>query len=84
MRYRYDTEHNTRLKTVELIEEQVPWTPKPVQNGPVFIKVRWDEQELREKVKANGGIWSASRKLWKLPYETVRTLKLTDRIMKHG
>ena len=65
VRYRYDPRAGKRYKTVELIVEEGPWSPpsnrKPRQ--PVFVRIGYGEERLRERVKASGGRWDARRKL---------------------
>lgn len=47
----------------------------------VSVKVFYRETELREKVKAAGGRWSKTDKLWQLPYDTAVSLGLDRRIV---
>jgi hypothetical protein len=78
VRYRYDEERRVRVKTVELIEEELPWFPAA---ATYLVRIGWNEPELREKVKAAGGRWNSERKLWLLSAESVRQLSLQDRIV---
>ncbi len=48
----------------------------------VGVKVFFRENELRERVKAAGGLWSQAEKLWHLPYRTAVSLGLEHRIAK--
>ncbi|HSW13388.1 MAG TPA: hypothetical protein VLI06_11150 [Solimonas sp.] len=85
VRYRYDAERGMRLKTVELIEEEMPWE-QPRRKGippdtPVLIRVDYDEGTLRRTVRSAGGIWDSSLKLWRLPYLVVQLLHLESRIV---
>ena len=48
----------------------------------VGVKVFFRENALRERVKAAGGRWSKSDKLWQVPYETALSLGLEHRIAK--
>lgn len=34
VRYRYDAARRRRLKTVELVEEELPWAPRPPPASP--------------------------------------------------
>ena len=82
VRYRYDEKRKMRYTTVELIVEESTWLPplfKP--NDIILIKIPFKELDLREKVKRAGGVWSNSRKMWKLPYKTVCKLGLKDKIV---
>ena len=58
IRFRYDEKAGKRLKTVELIEEQIDWTPPPPRYAPdtlVPLRVAASDMTLRAKVKAAGG-----------------------------
>ena len=80
VRYRYDEARRMRLKTVELIEEESPWTPAGA--GAVYlVRIDYDETALRARVKEAGGRWSPQRKLWLLTRDTLRRLSLEDRIV---
>lgn len=81
---RYRLEKNERITTVELIENRktvVSKTEYP-HNKKVFLKIKYDEYEMREKVKKYGGIWDLEKKLWKTDYKTAKELKMTDRIVE--
>ncbi|MEW6297362.1 MAG: hypothetical protein AB1671_06430 [Thermodesulfobacteriota bacterium] len=74
VRYRYDEERQRRLKTVELIVEEKPWTPRgPRRTAPqaVAVRVAPSEVALRTQVKRAGGQWDPRRQVWRLPYERV-------------
>ncbi len=90
VRYRFDAETGRRYTTVELIEEtaNLPSSPKP--SGPqarfspeqrLGIRVDYAESELRDRVKAAGGIWRPRHKLWELPYTEVVALGLESRVV---
>ncbi|MEO8164804.1 MAG: hypothetical protein ABI619_05350 [Betaproteobacteria bacterium] len=73
VRYRYDVSRRKRFTTVELIVDEAPWQPltpsgRPAGNPPerVGVRVGYNEQALREQVKAAGGRWDADRRLWQL------------------
>ena len=78
VRYRYDRGRGTRIKTVELIEEETPWQPAAAL---YLVQIAWDETLLRERIKAAGGRWNASRKVWIVSGPTVRELSLQDRVV---
>jgi len=89
VRYRYDKVRNRRYRTVELIVDEVSWHPKEaVRNGPahrkpsdrVGVRIDYHEVELREEVKAVGGIWRPKQKLLEMSYATAATLNLANRI----
>jgi hypothetical protein len=85
VRYRYDDRQHLRIKTVELVEEQLPWTPPlPAGRKPnelVLIRIGWDEEELRQAVKRLGATWQYERRLWRLPLGLVYEAGLEDRIV---
>ena len=65
VRYRYDEATRKRYTTVELIEDESDWVtelPVPTQehflpsSQRLAVRVDYWETELREKVKAAGGI----------------------------
>ena len=85
VRYRYDHQLRKRYKTVELIVEEIAWTPPPAPFAPaalVGVRVELGEVELQRRVKQAGGKWNPTRKLWELRYEQVLKLKLKGRIQK--
>lgn len=78
VRYRYDGERRKRIKTVELIEEEIGW----VASGAVYlVKIAFDEVALRERVKAAGARWNRDRKVWMTTGDVVRRLGLEGRIV---
>ena len=84
VRYRYDPVYRVRFKTVELVEEELPWDP--VLNGRklddlVLLRLHYHEDDLRQSVKAAGGMWLPERKLWQLSYRLVRAMGLDSRIV---
>ena len=83
VRYRYDKAKGMRYKTVELIEDELPWDPvlRYDPNRQVPIKTHYLENALRERVKAHGGYWNDKKKLWLLRYDMVLQLKLEKRMV---
>jgi len=82
VRYRYDEERKRRIKTVELIVEEIDWEP-PTRLKPdtvVGVRVRWGEAELAGRVRRAGGKWNRDTRLWELRYERAVELELQDRI----
>ena len=77
VRYRYDPERHRRIKTVELIEEERPWTPEHLL---YLVEIRWEETILRERAKHLGARWNPTRRLWQMDHSTVKELQLSDRI----
>lgn len=87
VRYRYDAENKVKYKTAEIIVERGLWDSgenKLKKGRQVEIKVDYPETEIRSKVKEAGGRWDPEKKVWKLNYEKVKILGLTDRILKQG
>ena len=88
VRYRYDEARGKRYKTVELIEEEMPWAPakpaaraRPPEPSHRFgIWVGYEETQLRERVKQAGGIWRPRQKCWELTYAQIVALELEARI----
>jgi hypothetical protein len=81
VRYRYDEKSRKRYTTVELIVSETTWQPPAFKpDAIVLIKIGFKEKDLREKMKEVGGVWSNSRKMWKLPFKIARKLDLEDRI----
>ena len=84
VRYRYDPDHRVRLKTVELIEEELAWDPvvRGLKPGDlVLLRLAFNEEGLRKSVKGAGGMWLPERKVWQLSYRMTQFLRLEDRIV---
>lgn len=59
-------------------EEESPCHPWP----PLYVvQIGWDEMTLRERIKASGGRWNASRKVWIVSGAAVRDLSLQHRVV---
>jgi hypothetical protein len=85
VRYRYDAERRLRHKTVELIVETTPWLPRPreVRRNPadmVAVRIAYAETDLRQRIKAAGGIWHPRQRLWEIDWKTVRELGLHSHV----
>ena len=68
----YDEVQRKRLKTVELIVDEIDWEPRGTKmRGETLVGVRVDRQELdlRDRVKTAGGRWDPARRLWELRYD---------------
>lgn len=79
VRYRYDIQRKRRVKTVELIVDEQPW--ERGSREPVGVRIHRNEPVLRNRLKAAGGTWNPTRKLWEAPYGAVRALQLEDRLV---
>ncbi len=94
VRYRYDPEKGKRYKTVELIIAEEDWfpaqpaptkSPQPpkIATTPIVpLRIHYSERDLQRQVKAIGGRWDASKKLWFAPEEYVKRLGLMKRIVR--
>ena len=82
VRYRYDVIRGVRLKTVELVVEEKPGCPMFLfQDGDMVpVEVRFEETELREKLRRMRARWDSQQKLWLVPYRLVRGTELEARI----
>ena len=92
IRYRYDPQAKKRYKTAELIIEEVSWqppptpdltepVPKPRQTPVVAVRIRFNEHDLRRRIKAIGASWQPRERLWYAQEESIRRIGLTDRIV---
>ena len=89
VRYRYDAERSLRLKTVELIVETVAWKPRgrARRRDPsdlVGVAIAYQDTNLRERIKAAGGIWRPRQRVWEIDWKTVRELGIEDRVVDPG
>lgn len=86
VRYRYDEARRVRLKTVELVEDEVVWVPTiPVDRDPaelVFVRIGYEEVELRRSAKQAGARWNDQRKLWQMALGPVYATGLDRRIVR--
>lgn len=96
VRYRYDLEKQKRYKTVELIVAEEPWFPvsetnqandfRAVAEHPrtarVPVRINHYEKDLPRQIKAIGGTWKPTKKLWYAPEAYVRRIGLDKRIVR--
>jgi hypothetical protein len=84
VRYIIDKDKKEKITTVELAENLKTLKEKSEtpHNKTVYLKIDFDEYDLRSRVKIFGGIWDAEKKLWKTDYRTAKVLELTDRIVR--
>jgi hypothetical protein len=83
VRYRYDAARHRRLKTVELIVEEVPWRPERAarkEAETVGVRVAMHEVSLQRQVKLAGGRWNPARRVWELRRDQALKLGLHERI----
>lgn len=84
VRYRYDEAGGRRLKTVEIIVEDTPYTATTLKYKPqsiVGIRVGYEEEDVKRLVKAAGGKWNPAKRVWELRYDKVVVLELAQRIV---
>lgn len=90
VRYKYEEQTGRRFTTVELIEEEIDRrvdlqaikAPVPVHvPQQLGIRVEYWETDVREKVKAAGGIWKPRQKIWEMRYEDVVALGFESRVV---
>ena len=87
VRSRYDEQRQKRLKTVELIVEEEPWTPleaPPPADVLVPIRIALSEVTLRQQVKQSGGRWDPRRQVWEVRYAQAVALGVAERIIDSG
>ena len=51
------------------------------KNKIMNLRIVPDEGELRNRVKTAGGKWNPSEQVWRLPYQEIVDLGLTERIV---
>jgi hypothetical protein len=83
VRYRYDAERRKRYKTVELIVDERPWEP-PRRDGNEIVKLRVGalERDWQRKVRAAGGRWNPSERLWELSYGKALEIGAESRLVR--
>jgi len=87
VRYLYDPASGRRLKTVELVVETVPWNKRPrmprrQDDDVVYVRIRYEETELRERAKRLGATWRKPQRLWEITYRDSKRLGIEDRIVE--
>ncbi len=84
VRYIYDPEKGIKQKTVELLEEQKPWSTKRQfipSNKIMHLQVDYGEVQIGQLIKSCGGRWNKEKGYWELAYREVRILGLENRII---
>jgi hypothetical protein len=76
--YRYDEVRRKRLKTVEIVVEEVPWTPP--QRHLVQVAVKAWETALHARLKKAGGRWTGNGPFWRMRLDRAVKLGLAARI----
>ena len=84
VRYRYDKQNRTRLKTVELIIEKKPWIPTAHRYGNdalVPVRIGFADKALRELAKAVRGKWNPEERVWYIQYGKIKGTELEKHII---
>jgi hypothetical protein len=73
VRYLYDKDKQRRLKTIELVVEEVEWQPRDRRprrcpHDLVGVGIAYHEHSVRQAVKAAGGIWRPRQRLWEVSW----------------
>jgi hypothetical protein len=77
VRYRYNAELKVRVKTAEIVVDEVAWTRKA--DAAHGIEVRSWEGKLREAIVTAGGKWDRDLRMWVLAKGKVDRLGLARR-----
>lgn len=84
VRYRYDEESRTRIKTVELIVEkkELPALRRRIKDEtPVPVQIAYGETALGKLARKLGGRWSPEVKLWYIEYGMIKGTELEKHIL---
>jgi hypothetical protein len=83
VRYRYDEESRTRIKTVEIIVEKTDWTPplKFADDTLVPVQIAYTENDLKNLAKVAGGRWNPEKRVWFIVYGKVKGTELEKHIV---
>ncbi|MDH5445322.1 MAG: hypothetical protein OEY52_07180 [Gammaproteobacteria bacterium] len=88
VRYRQDKQTHKRYTTVELIVDEQKLIPQPTRNKTLFpvstenvyVRVDYQETELRFKIKQHGAVWLQQQKRWRMRRRDAEKLGLRERI----
>jgi len=78
VRYRYDETRRKRIKTVEIVVEEVSWTPP--QRHLVLVVVKGWETALHARLRKAGARWTGKGPFWRVRYDRAVKLGLVGRI----
>ncbi|WP_121240872.1 hypothetical protein [Sulfurisoma sediminicola] len=67
-----------RLTTVELVVDERPAKPREA-----WLRIAYDETELRRAIRQAGGAWDSARHLWRAPVRAIKQLRLEDRVVEN-
>jgi len=80
VRYRYDDERRERLTTVEIVIERAARAPRVDPDHQVGVRLRYEETELRHRVREAGGQWDPRRKLWWMTWAGALRIGVAERV----
>jgi hypothetical protein len=84
VRYRYNAESRTRIKTVELIVEtkQLPAAKRIIKDSDiVLVQIAYGQRDLGRQIRTLGGTWDPAIKLWSVPYGKIKGTELEKHIL---
>ena len=84
VRYRYDEESNTRVKTVEIVVGKKAWTPPQprfADDVNVPVRIAFSESILKNLAKKAGGRWDSEKRLWLIPFGKIKGTGLEKHII---
>jgi len=85
VRYRYSVKTKQVTKTAELVIDRKPWNPDKKSRIPghktLKLRVRYGEIHLGRLVRQAGGVWDREEGVWRLRYDEIKSLGLTDRVI---
>lgn len=90
VRYREDAQRKKVFTTIEVIVDERERISQPMHRHQEFanqrlavvaISLKYEETELRQKLKNHGARWSQQLRLWLIRYEHVVALGIRERIV---
>jgi menaquinone-dependent protoporphyrinogen IX oxidase len=84
VRYRYDKQSSTRLKTVELIIERTPWKPSAhrfLDTTLVPVRIGYHDKVLQERAKEAHGKWDPKKHAWYIQFGRIKGTELEKLII---
>jgi hypothetical protein len=84
VRYRYDEETRTRIKTVEIVVERKEWTPPPPRFAAdeiVPVRIAYQESACKRMAREAGGRWNPEARLWFIQYGRIKGTLLEKHII---
>lgn len=84
VRYRYDEESRSRVKTVEIVVEKKSWTPpqpRYANDEKILVRIAFTEDKLKNMAKIAGGRWDPEKRLWLIPFGKIKGTALEKHIV---